>query len=112
MRYRAYFRTPDGEQSTCEFEANGSVVRICDDHGRTVWDDAYSRPKIAEGIMEIAAELVNCRHMPSSFRQDWKELPPRMTRKGWTEIYRAAMTANDVCKNWGFRLRKLANALR
>lgn len=38
MRYRAYFKAPDGTEASAEFEAHGEVVRICDDHGRIIWD--------------------------------------------------------------------------
>jgi len=111
MRYRAYFKAPDGAEASAEFEAHGEVVRICDDHGRIVWDKTYSVPEIRKAITEIAAELVRCERTPSSFREDWQYLPPSMTKKGWAEIYRAAITIQDACKNWGYRLGKLAKAL-
>lgn len=36
MRYRIYFEAPDGTKSTREVEAPGTIVRVCDDHGRIV----------------------------------------------------------------------------
>ena len=43
MRYRIYFKHPDQEEvgEVREIEADGTILRICDDHDRVVFGAPY-----------------------------------------------------------------------
>lgn len=74
--------------------------------------NTYSLDGVRKGLIELAGEMVRGEGMPvSTHREDWKDLPRDLTKKGWAEIYRAAFRCEDTCKNWGHRLRKLADAI-
>lgn len=72
----------------------------------------YALREVRKMLIEMAAEMVRGEGIPvSTHREDWKDLPRSLTKKGWAEIYRAAFRCEDTCKNWGHRLRKLADAI-
>ena len=60
LRYRIYFEAPDGEKSVREVEAPGEIVRVCDDHGRTVVSQLW--PETQEGSMMCAANTTQPRY--------------------------------------------------
>ena len=66
---------------------------------------------IRSDLIKISAKLILCENAPSYIRDDWKDLPPNLTRKGWSEIYRAAVRCQNAMREMGIELRKLADAL-
>lgn len=62
-------------------------------------------------MLSLAAEMARQKNMPSSYREDWTDLPPDLTRKGWREIQSAAEQANKQCQLWAIMLREAADWL-
>jgi len=60
MRLRIYSQTPDGERHTVEVDVLGDIIRICDDHGRIVTSDPWS--KTQHGPMMCASNTVQPRY--------------------------------------------------
>ena len=62
-------------------------------------------------LNKLAAEMALCKMMPSPYYDDWG-WPKGMQVSAWGKVERSALEAEDQCKEWSTRLRKIADSIR
>ena len=60
-------------------------------------------------LLKLAAEMVIGRGMPSPYSEDW-HLPKTVPKKVMRQIRTAAEQADNQCKDWAVRLRKIVDS--
>lgn len=61
-------------------------------------------------LIKIAAEIVGCKNMPSSIYEEWG-WPKGMQITSWRKVCNSAFKAENQCKSWAIRLRKIADSI-
>ena len=72
--------------------------------GMKIMDSAKSE------LIKMAAEMAMCKNMPSWHFDDWG-WPKGMQVTSWRKVFDSATKAEDQCKGWAIRLRKIADTL-
>lgn len=62
-------------------------------------------------LLKIAAEMALCRNMPSKYHDDW-DWPKVMQITSWRKVFDASYSAENQCKDWAIRVRKLADSFK
>ena len=65
---------------------------------------------IKSELIKLASEMAQSQNMPSGYYEDWK-WPKGMQITSWRKVADAAFKAEDQCKDWAVRLRKIADSI-
>jgi hypothetical protein len=61
-------------------------------------------------LIKLAAEMAQCRNMPSWHFDDW-DWPKGMQPTSWRKVFDSATAAENQCKGWATRLREIADSM-
>ena len=67
--------------------------------------------KVKSELIRLAAEMARCQNMPSPITDDW-DLPKTTPKTAFHKIEAAGCLAEDQCKAWAVRLRKIADSIQ
>ena len=81
-----------------------------DEHLEKMLKSIETLGNIRSEAFKLSAEMAMHKNMPSRCIEDW-DFPKGMQVTAWRKVFDASQKAEDQCREWSIRLRKIADSL-